>query len=321
MGSKICMFNIYNFKNRNNQEGAGDLLTKKIVEKPSGFITYQDPNKDFTSQELRVSLWYLKNKSLLYKITVFVLLFLVVCLIGFSIWKWTVFIIGFPAAQRVDSGAVRFVNYTQINTRFAAQPVQVVRTQVLAGRSGSYDVVAELVNPNDRFFVSFEYYFVIDGKKTEVQKTFLLPAESRFVPALGVKETGAGTPAVVLGHVEYTRISNREIPDIATWQQYRLNFTVSDFVFSRGLAQAGDNPDAVQFKLTNNSPYNFVGADFYVVLLQTGQSVGVLPLHIDRINSLESKQIDLRNFAPNINVTEIALYPVINIYDDAVYAP
>jgi hypothetical protein len=315
------MFNIYNFKNRNNQDGAGDLLAKKIVEKPSGFITYQDPNKDFTSQELRVSLWYLKNKSLLYKITVFVLLFLAVSLVGFSVWKWAVFIIGFPAAQRLDSGAVRFVNYTQINTRFAAQPVQVVRTQVLAGRSGSYDVMAELVNPNERFFVSFEYYFVIDGKKTETQKTFLLPAESRFVPALGIKEIGAGTPAVVLEHVEYTRISNKEIPDVVAWQQYRLNFAVSDFVFSRGLAQAGDNPDAVQFKLINNSPYNFIGADFYVVLLQTGQSVGVLPLHIDRINSLESKQVDLRNFAPNINVTEIALYPVINIYDDAVYAP
>jgi hypothetical protein len=315
------MFNIYNFKNRNNKETEENFFTKKFVEKPSSFTKYEDPNQEFSSKELQVSLWYLKNKSLLYKVAAIVLMVINAVMIGFSLWKWGVFFVEYASFKNNEAHLAASINYTNINTHFAAQPVQIIRTQVFSGRGDSYDVVAELVNPNERFLVWFDYYFIINGKKTNVQKTFLLPGESRFVPMLGVKELGNGAPTLVLENNTYERISNRLVADVPAWQRYRLNFSVSDFVFSKSLAQEGNNVDAVQFSFTNNSPYNYIAPDFYLALLQNDQLVGMLPFHLERINSLETKKIDLRSFVPNLAVTGVAVYPLINIYDATVYAP
>ena len=180
--------------------------------------------------------------------------------------------------------------------------------------------MAEVVNPNSRFIVWFDYYFVVNGVKTPTQKNFLLPGESRLVTNLGLEDGVGGLPAIVLENVKNERIDNRKVADTASWQAYRLNFQVSDFVFSKSLAQEGGNADAVQFKLTNASPYNYKNVDFYVALLQNGQMVGILPLHLDSIGSLEIKNIDIRSFVPNFNITEIVVYPIINVYDDAVYS-
>lgn len=315
------MLNIYNFKNRDRDGTVEDQIGKNNLPRQAGFIRYEDPNREFSSKELQMSLWYLKNKSLLYKISAAMLILINLGLIGFNVWQWSAFLAGYQKFQAVERSLVSSMNYAIINTHFAGQPVQVVRTDVLSGREGSYDVVSELVNPNERFLVRFDYYFVVNGKKTSVQKTFLLPGESRFAPLLGVKEVINGTPAIVLENIAYERISNRVVSDISVWQKYRLNFTVSDFVFVKSVAQDSGSVDAVQFTLVNNSPYNYVAPDFYVALLQYGQLVGVLPLHVERFNSLEVKHVDLRSFVPNLSVSDIAVYPVINIYDDTVYVP
>ncbi len=282
---------------------------------------YEDPTKEFTSQELKWSFWYVKNKTILYKILLAILFIINAGLVLFNVWRWGDYLAGLTDSQKVDQSLTASVNYMGIHDHFAAQPVQVLNTQIFSSRENKYDAVAELVNPNSRFVVWFNYYFVIDGVTTSLQKTFLLPGESRFVAKLGIDNGTGGAPAVVLENVKYERIPNHEIPDTVSYQTYRLNFQVSDFVFVKGLAQTGNNADALQFKLTNASPYSYVAPDFYVALLQNGQMVGILPLHLESINSLETKNIDLRNFVPNLNISEIAVYPIINVYDTSVYAP
>jgi hypothetical protein len=229
--------------------------------------------------------------------------------------------LGLQDAQRVQNSLSVAINYTGIHPHFSAQPIQAINTQILSSRENKYDAVAELVNPNNRFLVKFSYYFIVGNEKTPVQKTFLLPGESRLVASLGIKDGAGSAPTIVLENIEYSRISAHKISDTRGWQAYRLNFQVSDFVFLKSLAQEGSNTDAVQFKLTNASPYSYAASDFYLALLQNGEMVGILPLHLDSINSLETKDIDLRSFASGLSITEIALYPIINVYDERVYAP
>ena len=238
----------------------------------------------------------------------------------FSGWQWGVYLWGIENNRKIEQNLTASVNYTGIHARFGAQPIQVLNTYTVNSRTDKSDVVAELVNPNARFLVTFDYYFVVGDQKTPVQKGFLLPGESRPVAALGLTETAIGSPSIVLENIGYDRISNRQTTDLASWQAYRLNFQVSDFSFVKSLAQAGGNADAIQFKLTNGSPYSYVNVDFYVGLLQNSQMIGIVPLHIDGIDSLETKEIDLRNFVPNLNISDIKIFPIINIYDDGVYA-
>lgn len=312
------MLNIYNPNNHNGDKAP--VAAKSAPAKPTS-SKYEDPTQEFTSQELKWGLWYVKNKALLYKVLLFSLIGINAIFILFGLWQWGSYLLGIPDAQRVQSSLSSFINYTGIHPRNSAQPVQVINTQIFSSRENKYDAVADLINPNSRFLVTFDYYFIIGGEKTPAQKSFLMPGESRLMAHLGIADGAGSSPIIVLENVKYQRISAHTIPDAKSWQDYRLNFLVSDFVFLKSLAQEGANTDALQFNLTNNSPYSYVAADFYVGLLQNGQMVGILPLHLDSINSLETKNIDLRNFSSGLSVTEIALYPIINLYDESVYAP
>lgn len=317
------MLNIYNPNNHDGDKTASltDGVAKKgAVKKPSS-AKYEDPTQEFTSQELKWGFWYVKHKALLYKVSLIGLIAINSVFIIFGLWQWGIYLLGIPDAQRVQSSLSASVNYTGIHLHFSAQPVQAINTQIFSSRENKYDAVADLINPNSRFLATFDYYFVIGETKTPVQKTFLMPGESRLVAHLGIADGAGSAPQIVLENIKYERISAHKVADTGSWQAYRLNFQVSDFVFLKSLAQEGANTDALQFKLTNASPYSYVNADFYVGLLQNGQMVGILPLHLDSINSMETKDIDLRNFSSGLSVTEIALYPIINLYDEGVYAP
>ncbi len=318
------MLNIYNPNNHDGDKTAavvknGMASANGDMAKKPDFTKYQDPTQEFTSQELKWSFWYLKHKALLYKILLISLISIDVIFGLFSLWQWGSYLLGLQDAQSVQNSLSASVNYLGIHPHYSAQPIQSLDTQIFSSRANEYDAVAELVNPNSKFLAKFDYYFVVGGQKTPTQKTFLLPGETRPVAYLGIKDGSGGAPAIVLDNIQYERISTHAVADTAGYQKYRLNFQVSDFVFLKSLAQAGQNTDAIQFKLTNASPYSYAAADFYVALLQNGQMVGILPLHLDAINSLETKNIDLRNFASGLSVTEIALYPIINVYDPEVF--
>ncbi|MEK7131576.1 MAG: hypothetical protein AAB797_02475 [Patescibacteria group bacterium] len=314
------MLNIFNPNNHNGSKMLTPPPSAPVVSAgKNDFTKYTDPTKEFTSQELKWSFWYVKHKALLYRILVISLVSIDVIFLIFGLWKWGSYLLGWQDSQRVQASLSASINYTGIHPRYSAQPIQAVNTQIFSSRENKYDAVAELINPNNRFLAKFDYYFVINGAKTPSQKTFLLPGTSRPVAHLGIKDGADGAPIIVLENIKYERISAHQISDTGSWQAERLNFQVSDFVFLKSLAQEGQNTDALQFKLTNASPYSYVNTDFYVALLQNGQMVGILPLHLDFINSLETKNIDLRNFAAGLSITEIALYPIINIYDDSVF--
>lgn len=312
------MLNIYNPNNHNGDKTS--LVVKNNLTKKTNFTKYEDPTQEFTSQELKWSFWYVKHKALLYKVLVISLISIDAIFLIFGLWRWGGYLLGIPDAQRVQTSLSTAINYTGIHPRYSAQPIQAINTQIFSSRENKYDAMAELINPNNRFLAKFDYYFIIGDEKTPAQKTFLLPGENRPVAYLGILDGAGSAPVIVLENIKYERISAHKITDTISWQAYRLNFQLSDFVFLKSLAQEGTNTDAVQFNLTNHSPYSYVAADFYAALLQNGQMVGILPLHLDSINSLETKNIDLRNFVSGLSVTEIALYPIINVYDEAVYA-
>lgn len=310
------MLNIYN---PNNHDGDKSAALAKNGAKAPDFTKYQDPTQEFSSQELKYGLWYVRHKARLYKILIGSLAAIDAAFIIFGLWRWGGYLLGLSAHLRVQNSLTSFVNYSGIHERFGALPAQVAGVQVLPSRENKFDAVAEMANPNDRFLIRFDYYFLVGDTKTPAQKSFLLPGEKRPVAGLGLTDGLAAAPGIVLENVTYERISAHEVADTKSWQEYRLNFQISDFVFLPSLEQEGGNADAVKFNLTNNSPYDYVAANFYVGLLQNGQMVGILPLYLDSIKSLETKNVDLRSFVSGLNITDLALYPLINVYDKGAY--
>jgi len=313
----VFMLNMYNVNNQNGQHEVP--AAKNGQAKKSGdFNKYEDPSKEFSSKQLRWSIWYVRNRLLLHRLAMGTLVGVSIILWLFSIYKWAMFVLDLKADQIAFQSLSASINYTGIHPHFAAQPVQVISVGMYAGGQDKYDAIAEVFNPNDRFLAKFDYYFVINGEKTPSRSTFLLPGENRPLAELGL--TANGSAAIAFENISWQRISMHKIKNTKDYQSYRLDFAVSDFVFMKNLAQEGRNTDAVQFKYTNNSPFSYKDANFYVVLGQNGGMVGILPLKLDMFRSLETKNTDLRSLISGLQVTDISVYPIINVYDEGVYA-
>jgi len=317
------MLNIYTQKsgNQNNSELPGQKAAPNMP-KPN-FGRYTDPTQEFSTKEFKQALWFTTNRVLLYRLAVGLL-------IGLSAIFWLFVLVkganlamfSLEKGSTLDRDLAYFYDYTTLHPAYSAQPLLIAGTQILSGGVKKYDLLGEVSNPNPRFRVEFDYYFIVDGVQTQVWHSFLLAGESRILTSLGFSQSEfPGSADLVVTNLSWHRISNHEIVDVAAWQADRLNFQVSDFAFARSESGAIASANVIKFNLKNNSAYSFVEPYFEVGLYQGETLVGILPLRLSRFKSGETRAIDLRSFVAGLNVTSVKIFPLIDIYDQSVYLP
>src|SRR3989338_1517720 len=207
-----------------------------------------------------------------------------------------------------------------MNKRLAPEEIQILDPIILPGGVDKYDVIAEITNLNNRFVVQLEYSFLINGSSTDKGKAIILPNETRPIAVLGLNGYEGGEVVTVVEKIRWTRLNAHVVADPKAWQEERLNFAASNFVFTPATVGSGASANTLAFNLLNNSPFNYVEAQFYIGLYNGPDNlVGLSPLTIKNFNSLSTHQIDIRNFVRNLQVSEIKLYPLINVYDKEAY--
>ena len=313
------MLNIYNQKNNNHDHDvAPEVSAEKKTKADVG--RYEDVTGEFTSTQFKRSLWFSKHKVLLYKLAVTALVILSVVLWGFSLTRWGDYVLnGIVADIKLANDLVNFPDYTGIQAHYAPKPVEVAGVNVFTGGSKSYDLVADVANPNPNFIVYFDYYFTDGANKTPTQKSFLLAGENRPITHFGLKDSYPTGINLVLENVVWKRISGHIVKDALAWQKDHLNFSVSDLSFTAPQGAEGAQANIIKFNVHNNSPFGYRDAVFVVGLMQSGNLVGVMPLNLKNFKSLESRAVDLRNFSENLLTTDIEIFPLIDIYQKAVY--
>ena len=313
------MLNIYNQKNSNHN---GDLSATVIKTKPAKIDAgrFEDVTGEFTSSQFKRSFWFTTHKVLLYKITVAVLVVSSVLLWTFSLWQWGDYVInGISADIALRSNLASFPNYTGIHEHYAPKPIQIAGVSAYIGGSKAYDLVAEVGNPNKNFIIYFDYYFVAGEQKTPTQKGFLLANENRPLVYFGFKENYPNSVNLVMENVVWRRVSAHSVPDPIVWQNDRLNFAIENFSFSAPQTAEDVTANVIKFDLTNNSAFGYRDGLFIAGLMQNDTLVGVMPLILKDFKSLETRLIDLRNFSDGLSVSDIQLFPLVDIYNQAVY--
>ena len=304
------------------------LPEDKIGDKPqpskplkATFEAYKDPTGEFESSTLKYGVWFVEHRLGLYRL-------LVGFLIGTSVILFAIAAIAGYLELMVtlnDKGAFNqalrsFPDYTLVQTHFAPQPLQIIEATVFSGGVDKYDLVAQVTNPNTRFTVGFDYSFAINGQQTPLQHTVLLAGENRPVATLGLADTSyPSAPQLILSNVQWQRIPSHRIGDPVAWQTERLNFSASEFAFKDRSDQDGANAATVSFMLTNSSPYGYASPHFYVGFYNQDSLVGIAPLQIQNFPSLAARKVDIRSFAPTISVSEVRVFPLIDVYDQAVF--
>ncbi len=309
------MLNIYQQQNK-------DTTDAPVVEPAHRSIAgYQDPTGEFDNKQLAYGMWWLSHRNWLKNFLIGVIIGIAGILWIFSLWRWGVYFWQWNNQSMVAARLSTFPNYTLAHEARSPQQLTVISTLLLPSGVGKNDAVSEVINSNQHFIVSFDYYFTVGGLATAKQHATILPGEDTLVASLGLDEAQyAGDVVLKVDNIAWTRISNHSIVEPVVWQNDRLHFTIANFNFS-GAEVADLGVHSVAFSYTNNSAYSYVNPTFYIGLYQHDVLVGVLPLSFAEFKSLETKNVDVRTFVKNIEVDSVHVFPIINVYDSAVYLP
>jgi hypothetical protein len=313
------MLNIFKQQNKNLPENAATSMP--VAVKRPDFRKYVDPTNEFQSKDLGRALWFVQNKVALYRVMLGALVLVIAVSWGYSLLKLGDYLIfGLSEQKKLQAEAARFIDYTPIHAHYSPQPLQIVSTRLLPGGVEKYDAIAEISNPNDRWEVEFNYWFDVNGNTTTKHTAHLMPGETRPVAVQGLQTSGGGA-SVMLDGLVWHRISNKTVPDPASWQAERLQFTARDFNFipANSTATSSASSNIIRFTLINNSAYGYHAPFFYLGLMSNGVLEQLMPFYSGDMQSLATTTVDVRSFVPNLNISEIQLYPIINLYDPNVY--
>lgn len=316
------MLNIYR---QQNQE-ADELKSVHVSEPPkpvvhADFKKYVDPTGELNSSELSYGMWYVGHRLLIYRLILITLISISVVLWGYSLVRWGVFFLNWQNDTLIAKQLTIAPNYTLLAKHFAPAQLQVLTTALLPGGVDKYDAVADVVNTDPNFIAEVEYHFIVGSVATSKRTTVLLPGENRPVVELGLGAVdSASEVSFQITNIWWQRVNAHEVAEPVEWQADRLNFSVASTTYSPGQAVIeGLKVNKIAFELTNGSAYGYIQPHFYVGLYDGGVLVGVVPLTLSQLPSLQTVSIDLRNFVSGLNVSTIKVFPLINLYDRSVY--
>lgn len=318
------MLNIYNPNQQPDEQNANPKDEKETAQKKADFRRYVDTSGDIGNKELAYSMWWVRHKVLFYRIGLFALLILNFFLYSFNVGLWGSYLLGITDDRRLELYSSRFYNYNNYQAHFSPIQLDITSTEIFKSASNRYDAVAVVNNPNTKFTADVEYRFILNSTSTELMTTKILASQTGILAALGLPEELVGTGEITLRieKVKWQRIDNHQISDAISWQSERLNFVVSEPIFQTAFSNNdGLSANRVAFKLKNNSAYSYKTPRFIIALYSGQVLVGVMTTQTSNFIAGEEKFIDLRNFAPNLQVSDIKVFPQIDIYDNSNILP
>ncbi len=311
----------YTQKNNLNQRKTGAVKpglpgAKKIAK--NGFTKYEDPTGTMTTGQFKFSAWYVNNRILLYRLLVgFLVLFSAYTVIYSIIRAAWILIVEVPRDEKIFVQMTETDDYERINRALAPQTLAVSDTVIFSAGVNKYDAMAEVANPNPKHIVFFDYYFDQGGLQSSKKSGFLLPQETKPIVEFGLVDNFGAT--LILENIVYKRINAHLYADPLSYIAERNLFGVENFEFKSVLHPEGANANIIKFDLTKNSPFHYYEPHFIVEFRSGGSAVGLAELKIDKFESLQTKNVDLRSFADNLFVDEVVVYPSINYFDRGEY--
>lgn len=282
-----------------------------------GFSTYQPTEEELTNRQLTAVTWYVRNRALLEKIGTGLLILFCIVTVGYSTVKWgEYFIFGYfddqVAAQRQ---VAEFPNYRRIQALYGAAPLAYGRVDVLRGSSEKFDFLTSIRNPNERWIAAVTYHYEFVGGRTDAATTIILPGQQHVLAELGVEHSSFPSQArLVVEETNWSHISAHLITDVPEYVDERLKMNLDNLTYSRG--RAGESPEnTIRFSISNDSAYSYWNADFYAILLNGSQIVGIRPLLYKEFLSGQTRESELRLINIADRVSDIELITDINVFN------
>lgn len=279
----------------------------------------------FTTGELKLASWWVKNHPLVRRIGYGSLIGASALLWGYVVWSLLdAYAISYPRESRI----VRDIALNQ--QRLAAlqsdqpQDVAVSDASVFQATDNRLDMVVEITNPNPMWWVEFNYKFNVSGEETPTRTGYALPNGTQVLTELGYrpKSPGVGNASLVVENVRWHRVDPKTVG--SSYDEFatsRFAFDARDVVYSTDLVIGTRPVGQSSFTLVNGSAYGFWSVDLVVRLWRGPSVVAVNKIALTKVQPGESRPVKLVWLENLPGITETEVIPQVNLLDPGVYLP
>lgn len=316
------MSDIFNNKS-NNQTVKPQPTAKSVGDLPADIKEYKD-QENISLRKMKIGLWLVENRPVFIKI--FYGILIAVSIVTWSIFVWTFGSYVISGMQQDEKNAAELVKSEGVHNilpAIKARPLEYGAFESISTADGKIDLVAEVRNPNDKYWAELTYYFLLDGKELGRSSSFLLPGEKKYLLALGQSYEGsAGGAELKIEQVKWRLLNAHEFPDWDKFQQDRLNIEITDKKFTPAhstILTEKINLNECAFTAINNTAFNYREARFIIVLFSNGRIIGANKYIFDNFLSGDKKEVKVTWLGRLDNVDEIYIAPDINILNNDIY--
>ena len=283
---------------------------------------YEDPAGGISSKDLRLAEWYVGHKLIIEKTAIGILSAFAIVTISYGLIGWgKYFAFDYFDDQKMYANQVAEVgNYENLHVLYGAVDLKVLGTKIFRPAKDKYDFATEVENKNNRWIANVTYKYTYSGGETESFSSLLLPKTKRSLVGFGHESFSYPNKAqFVIEKIDWEKINPHDIVEVESYMAERTQFSFENFRFSRASAFSDAPSHRIEFDLLNNSAYSYWEPEFLVELLGNGQVVGVMYFSLEEFVSGEVRHIDLRSVAEQLEVFDIRVHPINNVFDEGVF--
>jgi len=277
-------------------------------------------NHNLSDKEYKFSYWFVTHKLIIRRVGIVVLALIAGGLLIGGVYGLSKY---YLTDYEKNAAVERSLGRVDLDQAVLAElnqpkPLQILGTTVIKSGDNSYDMMAEIINPNQQWFVeSFEYSFSAGNVKTDVIKDFILPVQEKYVMKLNfASETSMDSAQINIQNVKWSKVANY-LPMKEKFLQ--IDFANKAVLFSGKSFSKTGNLSQISFDIINKSAYSYWNPVFKVFVYKSEKLIAVNQLTLNKLNTGEkSTQVFnlFQNIAPG---SKIEVVPDINILDPAIF--
>jgi len=276
---------------------------------------------NLSNDELKAGYWYVTHRVLLRKIGISILAIAAGGLLLYGVYG----LIQYYVTDRLANLALESdlakakLDYSLLAELNAPKGLQILETQAIKSRANYYDLVTEIVNPNQQWLVeSFDYYYLINAEKTNIKTDFILPGQDKYVMYLNYESPKTVASAnIIVENIKWKKVANYQM---LAEKIFKFDFENQKVISSAQSDLSGKEPAAnISFDILNKGPYSFWEPCFKIFLYRKEKLIGITQATVDSIASGEKRSLSINVFQNVPRGIELVILPDINILDPQIF--
>jgi len=270
-------------------------------------------------KQIEEALFLAKNRLRWRKYTLFLLAIIIAVTFILSAFSLINYLLSYKQYDRLMADLWQpSVDWATTHQQNAPQDIEVLKLYALARGNNTYDLVAEVKNPNaDWILSSVGFQFTGQGSDLGSGKNWLLPGERRYFALLGYKSDSIISAPESLVRFDYVwQRAHQSFED--NWQfTAQPKYSPQQIIIDPNTGLSTSVGAEVTWKAINYTGYSLHQVTWQVALYSGGRLVSVSELQTQNVPYTQEREYALRIFDNLGRVDKVEVFPMADIFSSS----